>query len=246
MRQKLHHVCCVHLLLLLVLPIGSPSQNLQDEAKRKPPNMLSRVDHLVYATTDLDRGIKEIEQLLGVRATPGGQHPGRGTRNALIALGPTSYLEIIAPDPQQPPPKQPRSFGIDKLEQPGLVAWAIKANDLSQFRNEAVRSGVPYGEVMSGSRRRPDGVQLSWQFTDPSVQIGDGLVPFLIDWGQSPHPAGTAAKGATLVALQAEHPNPEPIRKMLRALALDVEVKAGPNVALIATIECPRGRVTLR
>lgn len=208
--------------------------------------LLSRVDHLVYATLDLGRGVEEIENLLGVRATPGGQHPGRGTRNALIALGPSSYLEIIAPDPQQPEPKQPRSFGIDKLKRSKLVAWFVKASDLSRFRNEAVRLGVPYGEVMSGSRRRPDGTELSWHFTDASVLVGDGLVPLLIDWGQSPHPASTAAKGASLVALQAEHPNPESIRKMLRDLAVDLEVKAGSNVELIATIECPRGQVKLR
>jgi hypothetical protein len=37
-------------------------------------SLLSRVDHLVYATRDLDRGVEEIEKLLGVRATrPRGQ-----------------------------------------------------------------------------------------------------------------------------------------------------------------------------
>lgn len=237
----MHKICTVISLGVIAL-MSSGSTKLQD----KSVSLLSRVDHLVYATPDLDRGVEEIEKLLGVRATPGGQHPGRGTRNALIALGPTSYLEIIAPDPQQPPPKQPRPFGIDQLKRSRLVAWFVKANDLSRYRNEAVSSGVPYGEVMSGSRRRPDGTELSWQFTDPDVRLADGLVPFLIDWGQSPHPAGTAAKGASLIALQAEHPNPESVRKMLSALMVDLEVKAGRNVELIATIECPRGRVKLR
>jgi len=208
--------------------------------------LLSRVDHLVYATLDLERGIEEIEKLLGVRATAGGQHAGRGTRNALIALGRTCYLEIISPDPQQPQPKQPRHFGIDQLKRSKLVTWFVKSSDLDQSRNEAVSLGVPYGEVVAGSRRRPDGIELSWHFTDANVLVGDGLVPLLIDWGQSPHPASTAAQGASLVALHADHPNPESIREILRAVGADLEVWAGSTVELIATIECPRGRVQLR
>ena len=41
---------------------------------------------------------------------------------------------------------------------------------------------MPLGEVKSGNRRRPDGVQLSWQFTDPWVLVADGIVPLFIDW----------------------------------------------------------------
>jgi Glyoxalase-like domain len=208
--------------------------------------LLLRVDHLVYATPDLNRGIEEIEKLLSVRATPGGQHPGRGTRNALIALGPTSYLEIIAPDPEQPTPQTPRSFGIDGLKESRLVTWAAKGNALEQLAREAARKGVQLGEVLSGSRRRPDGVALSWQFTNPRTVVADGIVPFFIDWGQSPHPARTAAGGLSLIDLRAEYPHPERVEHILRQLGLSLPVQRGSKPALIAVINGPRGHVELR
>ena len=215
-------------------------------AQQAPAKLISRVDHLVYATTDLNRGIEEIEKLLGVRATAGGQHPGRGTRNALIALGPTAYLEIIAPDPEQPPPKEPRPFGLDGLKESTLVAWFVKSGDLESLRREAVSKGVPLGEVGSGSRRRPDGFELKWKFTDPSARVADGIVPLFIDWGDSPHPALTATKGATLVSLRAEHPDVRGVSRKLRNLGVDIPVKRGQRPALIATIEGARGRVELK
>ena len=208
--------------------------------------LLARVDHLVYATPDLNRGVEALEKLLGVRATPGGQHPGRGTRNALITLGPATYLEIIAPDPEQPHPKTPRPFGIDGLKEPRLVAWAAKGDDLDRLKDEASRNGARLGEVISGSRRRTDGVLLSWRYTDPQTVLADGLVPFFIDWGQSPHPARTAAQGASLIALRAEHPDAQRVQRLLRELGLDLPVQKGATPALVAIIDAPRGRVELR
>ena len=90
------------------------------------------VDHLVYATPDLPRGLQVIESLLGVRATRGGRHPNWGTCNALIALGDDIYLEIIGPDPDLARPPQGRVFGIDELVKPQLVTWAAKAVNLSE------------------------------------------------------------------------------------------------------------------
>ena len=239
---QIRRACSVLMLALLTLITTINGRSGQDASDK----LISRVDHLVYATPDLNRGVEEIEKLLGVRAIAGGQHPGRGTRNALVALGPTAYLEIIAPDPEQPPPSQPRPFGIDGLKESRLVAWCAKGSDLERLRSEAVAKGVTLGDVKSGSRRRPDGVQLMWRYTDPWARVADGIIPFFIDWGDSPHPALTATKGAMLVSLRAEHPDARSVRGMLRSLRLNLQVKQAQSSALVAVIEGKRGRVELR
>jgi hypothetical protein len=215
-------------------------------AQQPSSTWLGRIDHLVYATPDLQLGIAAIESRLGVQATPGGQHPGLGTRNALVALGPSSYLEIIGPDPEQPKPSGPRRFGIDDLTAPRIVRWVVKSSELAAVAGKAAKSGVTLGPIASGSRRRPDGVVLAWRYTDPAVVVADGLVPFFIDWGSSPHPALTAATGATLTQLRAEHPDAPRVQKMLDALGLDLKVSQASAPAIIATIDSPRGRVELR
>ena len=209
-------------------------------------SLLAAVDHLVYATPDLQHGIDRIEKLLGVRASPGGQHPGRGTRNALLSLGTGSYLEIIGPDPDQPAPAQPRPFGIDDLGEPRLVTWAAKAKGFEPLARNAERAGVRLGEVISGSRQRTDGVLLSWRYTDPRTVVAEGVIPFFIDWGTTPHPAATAAPGASLVALRAEHPDAQRVQRALSLLGIDMVVQRGPRATLIAVVTGPRGRVELR
>jgi hypothetical protein len=210
------------------------------------PGVLRRVDHLVYAVPDLDGGVADLERRLGVRATLGGQHPGRGTRNALIALGPDSYIEILAPDPAQPAPAGGRWFGVAPAAPARLAGWAAKGSDLTRLADGARRRGVPLGPVMPGSRQRPDGVTLKWTLTDPGVSPAVSLVPFFIDWADSPHPAVTAARGPVLVALRAEHPRPELAREPLATLGIDLPVDVGPRVALVATLRTVSGTVELR
>lgn len=206
--------------------------------------MLS-VDHLVYAAPDLETGIDKIEQLLGVRATPGGRHPDWGTRNALVALGQEVYLEIIGPDPEQPAPAGERIFQIDVIGMPRLVSWAAKASRLSKQVKEAAKKGVVLGEVKAGSRTRPDGSRLSWQLTDPARVLAGGIVPFLIDWGDSAHPAQTAVFGGHLVELRAEHPDPGKVTAILEKLNIELPVRQGAAPALTAVIEKEGKRIEI-
>src|SRR2546428_11150160 len=99
------------------------------------------LDHILYAVPDLAKAVSDLEQRLGVRATPGGKHTGLGTHNALLSLSDESYMEVIGPDPDQPPPPMPRPFGIDALTAPGLVTWLAKATKLARQVEQARGQG---------------------------------------------------------------------------------------------------------
>lgn len=217
---------------------GHPSAN-------KETPILSKIDHLVFATPNLAAGVEQVEKLLGVKAVPGGQHPGAGTRNALIRLGDLTYLEIIGPDPDQPKPPVSRRFGVDDLKTSGLVTWAAKNTELDALVQDAKQHGIDMRHVQAGSRRRPDGVLLAWRTASPALNA-DGIIPFFIDWGTTPHPASSLPKACTLVALRAEHPNADRVRAELSSMGLNLRVDTRPAPALIATIHTPHGDVELR
>lgn len=208
--------------------------------------MLHDLDHLVYGTPDLGKTVERIAAEWGVRPAPGGQHIGHGTRNALLALGDGVYLEILGPDPEQPDPDQPRWLGIDDLSEERLLTWAAKGEELDELTVHAAAHGIELGEVQEASRRRTDGVLLTWQLTDPTEDRADGLLPFFVDWGSSSHPSMTAPPGASLLSLRAEHPHPHAVNAGLEALEVHIPVSEGPQPALIATVETPRGVVELR
>lgn len=207
---------------------------------------LEAVDHLIWACRDLEAGIADIETRLGVRAATGGRHPGRGTHNALLGLGEGMYLEILAPDPSQPAPAKPRWLGVDAAARPRLTSWAAKSADVAGAIATAARAGVRVGAAIAGGREAPDGVRLDWTVSDPDVVVSAGLVPFLIDWGKTPHPSAGAPRGARLIALAAEHPDAAVVGAQLRALGIEMEVRVAAAPALVATVACPRGEVDLR
>lgn len=208
------------------------------------PNLM--LDHIVYGTRDVARTIEDLERLLGVRASPGGKHPGRGTHNALMSLGEERYLEIIGPDPAQPGFSGVLPFGLDLLTDPKIVTWAVKAPDLEQRVKVARAQGYDPGEILPRSRELPNGTLLKWRLTSLGTDHTNWLVPFLIDWGDSPHPSRTAPAGVTLSRIRATHPDPEGTRKALGALGVEMEIERGPESRLIVHINAPRGVVELK
>lgn len=207
--------------------------------------MLNRVDHLVYACLDLKEGLEKVEALLGVEASPGGKHPDFGTHNKLFALGEDCFLEVIAPDPERTDPALPSIFSINKIDEPKLVTWAAKESSLDERLDLLKKKGIPFGEALPGHRRKPDGSLISWHLTDPYSVLADGLIPFLIDWGDTIHPAVHATKGCKLLDLTLIHPEPANCQGILDALDLSTTVKQGTAPGIVARISCPKGLVDL-
>ena len=207
---------------------------------------LERVDHIVLATPDVDDTADRLATTLGVRAVPGGRHPDWGTRNALIALGETVYLEIVGPDPDGASPEAVRPFGLDGLLAPRLATWAVRGRALEALVVRARADGIELGDVRRRTRRRPDGVLLAWSMTESNAPRADGILPFFIDWSATPHPASTSPRGGTLIGLRARHPDAQGTRSMLRSLGLALDVEVAESPELIATLETRLGRIELR
>jgi len=205
---------------------------------------VNHIDHLIYAALDLENGVREIEERFGVRADGGGQHVGQGTHNKLLALGPAAYLEIIAPDPTQPEPPDPRPYGVDGITHSGLVGWAIACGNIDDSLEAARAAGYDPGEVIEGHRLTASGTMLRWRATANARTAG--VVPFLIRWRDTAHPAAAAPVGLMLESMHIEHPDPESIASPLRALGADVDVRPGARSALVADISGPTGGGQLR
>ncbi|MDX1666202.1 MAG: VOC family protein [Saprospiraceae bacterium] len=203
--------------------------------------MKQAVDHLVWATPDLETGIEQMADLLGVRPMEGGAHPEFGTRNALLSLGSATYLEIIGPDSEQSSFEGKRWFGIDTLLEPRLVTWAVPTADIYALLERAASIGLDLGEVKRGSRRKPDGATLRWKLTASAELRAGGLIPFFIDWEGSSHPAGSAPAAGSLLSVRAHHPHPQALSKVLSALGIEILVKKAERPFLTAVIQKPDG-----
>lgn len=202
-------------------------------------------DHLVYAVPDLAVGVRDLEARLGVRQTPGGSHPGLGTRNSLLRIGDRVYLEIVGPDPEQPAPRGGLWFAGGTAPLPALVTWAVRSADLDGLAAGPGRHLL--GPVRSMSRTRPGGERIAWTLTMPGKPLPrQGIIPFFIDWGDTPHPcARIPDRGVRLVRLSGRHPDPEAVRRELGRLGVELGVVAG-RAGLVAVLETPASdRVTL-
>jgi Glyoxalase-like domain len=203
------------------------------------------MDHLVFGVPDLAGGIDLLQQTTGVRARFGGQHPGRGTHNALLSLGGRQYLEIIAIDPTQTEAPGLLFPELKSLSRPQLIAWAVAVESVVDTAKRAGAAKIETVGPLAGSRAQADGSLLTWK----TLRLGGPRVegfPFFIEWQYgAAHPSQQSPSGCTLAAFEVEHPDAEWMRRTLKSLGADAQIVPGSRVRLKARLATPKGDVDL-
>ena len=204
------------------------------------------LDHLVIGAPTLEAGVRWCEAALGVTPGPGGRHPLMGTHNRLSRLSPTSFLEIIAVDPDAPAPGRARWFGLEDAAAIAsgarLLHWVARTGTLDESLTALRAVGIDAGRASAASRDTPEG-RLEWRIAvrDDGALLCGGALPTLIDWGVCRQPAasmtdsGLALRSMTLRGVPAA---------AARVLGLAIDPSEGP--ALQVVLDTPRGPVELQ
>lgn len=166
-------------------------------------------DHAVVWVTDVDRAATDYAAL-GFTVTPGGEHEGGATRNALIAFADGSYLELLTlsrPWQRRLLPWQrrlgllgralDRRTGLERrflrrmAGREGLIDFALRPDGMEGGLGHARAAGLEVEGPLPGRRVQPDGEEVAWQLGIPRAPE----VPFLCA-DVTPHerrvPAGAA------------------------------------------------------
>jgi glyoxalase-like protein len=202
-------------------------------------NAVVEIDHVILGINDLEPGIREFASRTGVTPRRGGEHPGRGTQNALVTLENGRYLEILAPASSQAPTAA-RESALEHA-QLTLVGWALRTRAIGATVERLRRAGFEVQGPVPGSRRAPDGAVLAWQ----SASVDQlGLTPFFIEWSkETPHPSATAPSGCSLVRMEITHPTPQRLHSLFTAAGFAGTISSGDRAAMRVTLDCPRGRI---
>jgi hypothetical protein len=143
-----------------------------------------RLDHVIYATRDLDAAAARIEAELGLPVLPGGRHVGQGSHNRIVPLGP-GYLELLAiADAEEAAASPIGRLLLERIDGDSLLAWAVSGCDVPAV---AARLGTPLHSV---SR---DG--MTAHVTGVEEALREGFLPFFVGSDAPSHPGDAGSAG---------------------------------------------------
>lgn len=176
--------------------------------------MIRMLDHVVFVARDLATAVEDYTRR-GFTVTPGGEHTGGVTHNALVCFADGSYLELVAfrrPDATHRWWRHAETGGFADI----AVLSDDLAQDLSALKDLVMR------EAAEGGRTRPDGVSLRWRaafLRAPLPFLIEDLTPrdLRVPGGDAARHANGVTGVATLVVAARDERSVEESYERLRA-----------------------------
>jgi catechol 2,3-dioxygenase-like lactoylglutathione lyase family enzyme len=138
--------------------------------------MVQAIDHIIIAVRDLDKASDDYREA-GFTVTPGGEHVGGATHNALVSFGDGAYFELIAF--KNPDKEQEHKWWAKLHNGEGTVDYALLSSDLDAEAKRLQQAGVAVDGPHNGGRKRPDGIEIAWKTLGLNV---DGVpLPFVLE-----------------------------------------------------------------
>ncbi len=158
------------------------------------------LDHVSYATSH-DTVIDVVQRIgsqLGASFIDGGIHPQFGTRNFILPLKNSRYIEVVCPLDHPAADKTPFGQLVSKKVEAGggWLSWVVAVDDLTPIEKMLERNAV------EGHRRKPDGNDLFWRQIGVLDTLDQASNPFFIQWRSQSHPSTERESSISLSSIE--------------------------------------------
>lgn len=138
---------------------------------------MTRIDHVIYGTQDLDAAGQRFWHEYGLASYEGGLHPEYGTANRIVPLG-DAYIEIMGIHGEAAARMNPLGdFVLSQIDGGDRwIAWCLRPDDIDATASRIGSVAVP------GHRTRPDGTSVTWLLAGLEIALAEPPLPFFIAW----------------------------------------------------------------
>ncbi|GAX17376.1 hypothetical protein FisN_5Hh014 [Fistulifera solaris] len=199
------------------------------------------LDHIILGTNNLEEALKQFYEMTDLKPIMVVSLKGVGTKSARLAFESCQFLEIMGPDPAHM--GMPLAKKLAALPDGELVPFHYAIRSKDKMKAEIWKEcDLTCDKVTMVSQDRGS----AWTWTMAILEGHDqgGLVPYLVDWGESKHAAARLPVIGSLDSLKVTSGSDSPVHTLLDGIGR-VTVATGES-SLEVTFTSAKGKHTFK